>query len=618
MKKRGWDTLDFLYIVGEAYVDHPSFGHAIISRVLEKNGYRVGIVPLPDWRSTADFKKLGRPRLGVLVSSGNIDSMVNHYTASKKRRSDDAYAPGNKSGQRPDRAVIVYCNRVREAFGDIPLLIGGVEASLRRFAHYDYWDDKIRRSIMLDSRADILMYGMGEKQVVEIANALNAGIPVHEITQIPGTCYLANEPVYNNAVEIPSFEECRDFKEKYAESCRMQYYEQNPYIGKTVVQKHGDKYLIQNPPMPPLETKELDAVYSLPYQKNYHPCYEKYGGIEAIKEVKFSLTSSRGCFGGCNFCALAFHQGRIVTARSRQSLVNEAKQMVREPDFKGYIHDVGGPTANFRKPACKKQLKLGACKNRQCLFPSPCKNMDIDHSEYLELLRELRSIDGVKKVFIRSGIRFDYLINDKNDEFFYELCKHHVSGQLKVAPEHISDNVLKYMGKPSNDVFNRFSDKFYKINEQIGKKQYLVPYLMSSHPGSTLHDAIRLALYLKEHGINPQQVQDFYPTPGTISTCMFHTGLDPFTMKPVYVPKTYKEKAMQRALLQYKNPDNYKLVREALELAGRTDLIGFGAKCLIRPPKQNFNSSRKQSNSNSRKDGKNGKNTKRKRGFGKN
>ncbi len=618
MKKRGWDTLDFLYIVGEAYVDHPSFGHAIISRVLEKNGYRVGIVPLPDWRSTADFKKLGRPRLGVLVSSGNIDSMVNHYTASKKRRSDDAYAPGNKSGQRPDRAVIVYCNRVREAFGDIPLLIGGVEASLRRFAHYDYWDDKIRRSIMLDSRADILMYGMGEKQVVEIANALNAGIPVHEITQIPGTCYLANEPIYNNAVEIPSFEECRDFKEKYAESCRMQYYEQNPYIGKTVVQKHGDKYLIQNPPMPPLETKELDAVYSLPYQKNYHPCYEKYGGIEAIKEVKFSLTSSRGCFGGCNFCALAFHQGRIVTARSRQSLVNEAKQMVREPDFKGYIHDVGGPTANFRKPACKKQLKLGACKNRQCLFPSPCKNMDIDHSEYLELLRELRAIDGVKKVFIRSGIRFDYLINDKNDEFFYELCKHHVSGQLKVAPEHISDNVLKYMGKPSNDVFNRFSDKFYKINEQIGKKQYLVPYLMSSHPGSTLHDAIRLALYLKEHGINPQQVQDFYPTPGTISTCMFHTGLDPFTMKPVYVPKTYKEKAMQRALLQYKNPDNYKLVREALELAGRTDLIGFGAKCLIRPPKQNFNSSRKQSNSNSRKDGKNGKNTKRKRGFGKN
>lgn len=618
MKKRGWDTLDFLYIVGEAYVDHPSFGHAIISRVLEKNGYRVGIVPLPDWRSTADFKRLGRPRLGVLVSSGNIDSMVNHYTASKKRRSDDAYAPGNKSGQRPDRAIIVYCNRVREAFGDIPLLIGGVEASLRRFAHYDYWDDKIRRSIMLDSRADILMYGMGEKQVVEIANALNAGIPVHEITQIPGTCYLANEPVYNNAVEIPSFEECRDFKEKYAESCRMQYYEQNPYIGKTVVQKHGDKYLIQNPPMPPLETKELDAVYSLPYQKNYHPCYEKYGGIEAIKEVKFSLTSSRGCFGGCNFCALAFHQGRIVTARSRQSLVNEAKQMVREPDFKGYIHDVGGPTANFRKPACKKQLKLGACKNRQCLFPSPCKNMDIDHSEYLELLRELRAINGVKKVFIRSGIRFDYLINDKNDEFFYELCKHHVSGQLKVAPEHISDNVLKYMGKPSNDVFNRFSDKFYKINEQIGKKQYLVPYLMSSHPGSTLHDAIRLALYLKEHGINPQQVQDFYPTPGTISTCMFHTGLDPFTMKPVYVPKTYKEKAMQRALLQYKNPDNYKLVREALELAGRTDLIGFGAKCLIRPPKQNFNSPRKQSNSNSRKDGKNGKNTKRKRGFGKN
>jgi uncharacterized radical SAM protein YgiQ len=589
MKKRGWDTLDFLYVVGEAYVDHPSFGHAIISRVLENHGYRVGIVPLPDWRSTDDFKRMGKPRLGVLVSAGNIDSMVNHYTAGKKRRSDDAYAPGNKSGQRPDRATIVYCNRIREAFGDIPLLIGGVEASLRRFAHYDYWDDKIRRSILFDSRADILMYGMGEKQIAEIADALNSGMPVKEITQIPGTCYISGEPLYNNAVEIPSFEECKDSKRKYADSCRIQYYEQNPYIGKTIIQKHNDKYLIQNPPMPPLDTKELDAVYSLPYQKNYHPCYEKYGGIDAIKEVKFSLTSSRGCFGGCNFCALAFHQGRIVTARSRQSLVNEARQMVWDPDFKGYIHDVGGPTANFRKPACKKQLKTGACKNRQCLFPEPCKNMDIDHSEYLELLRELRSIDGVKKVFIRSGIRFDYLINDKNDEFFYELCAHHVSGQLKVAPEHISDNVLKYMGKPSNDVYNKFSDKFYRINEKLGKKQYLVPYLMSSHPGSTLSDAIRLALYLKEHGINPQQVQDFYPTPGTISTCMFYTGLDPFTMKSVYVPKTYKEKAMQRALLQYRNPDNYKLVKEALEQAGRTDLIGYGSQCLIRPEKYGKN-----------------------------
>lgn len=615
MNKRGWDQLDFLYIVGEAYVDHPSFGHAIISRVLEKHGYKIGIIPLPDWRSTKDFKKLGRPRLGVLVSSGNIDSMVNHYTVSKKRRSDDAYAPGNKAGQRPDRAVIVYCNRIREAFGDIPILIGGVEASLRRFAHYDYWDDKVRRSVMFDSRADILMFGMGEKQIVALADALEAGIPVSEITDIPGTCYISGEPVYTNAIEIPSFEECCDSKMKYADSCRIQYYEQNPYIGKVLVQKHGDKYLIQNPPMPPLETKELDAVYALPYQKNYHPFYEKLGGIEAIKEVKFSLTSSRGCFGGCNFCALAFHQGRIVTARSRQSLVNEAKQMVWDPDFKGYIHDVGGPTANFRKPACKKQLKLGACKNRQCLFPTPCKNMEIDHREYLELLRELRNIDGVKKVFIRSGIRFDYLINDKNDEFFYELCKHHVSGQLKVAPEHISDNVLKYMGKPKNEVFNKFSDKFYRINEQIGKKQYLVPYLMSSHPGSTIHDAVRLALYLKEHGINPQQVQDFYPTPGTISTCMFYTGLDPFTMKPVYVPKTYHEKAMQRALLQYRNPDNYKLVKEALEITGRQDLIGFGEKCLIRPKKTY---SDKGKNTKIRKDERHGKNIKRKRSFGKN
>ncbi len=581
MDKRGWDQLDFLYIVGDGYVDHPSFGHAIISRVLESRGYRVGIVALPDWRSVDDFRKMGRPRLGVLVSAGNIDSMVNHYTVNKKKRSDDAYAPGNKAGKRPDRATIVYCNRVREAFGDIPILIGGVEASLRRFAHYDYWDDKVRRSILFDSRADILMYGMGEKQIVELADGLNSGIDIKELTTVPGTCYISSQPVYEDAVIIPSFEECKEDKIKYAEACRLQYYEQNPYIGKILVQKHQDKYLIQNPPMPPLSTEELDRVYSLPYQKNYHPSYEKDGGIEAIKEVKFSLTSSRGCFGGCNFCALAFHQGRIVTARSRKAIVEEAKEMVKEPDFKGYIHDVGGPTANFRKPACKNQLKVGACKNKQCLFPTPCVNMEIDHSEYLKLLRELREIKGVKKVFIRSGIRFDYLINDKNDEFFYELCKHHISGQLKVAPEHISDNVLKYMGKPSNSVYNKFSDKFYKINEKIGKKQYLVPYLMSSHPGSTLNDAINLAMYLKRNGINPQQVQDFYPTPGTISTCMFYTGLNPLDMKKVYVPKTYKEKAMQRALLQFRNPENYKIVCEALRLAGREDLIGYGENCLI-------------------------------------
>lgn len=593
MEKRGWDELDFLYIVGDAYVDHPSFGHAIISRVLESHGYKVGIISLPDWHSAEDFKKMGKPRLAVLVSAGNIDSMVNHYTVGKKKRSDDAYAPGNKAGQRPDRATIVYCNRIREAFGNIPLLIGGVEASLRRFAHYDYWDDKVRRSILFDSRADILMYGMGEKQIVEIADCLNSGMNVKDITDIPGTCYIADYPTYENAAEIASFEECRDDKPKYAEACKIQYAEQNPYIGKTLLQKHGDKYLVQNPPMPPLCSEELDEVYSLPYVKNYHPMYEKYGGIEAVKEVKFSLTSSRGCFGNCNFCALAFHQGRIVTARSKQSLVAEAKEMVKDPDFKGYIHDVGGPTANFRKPACKKQLKFGACKEKRCLYPKPCENMETDHSEYLSLLRELRAIKGVKKVFIRSGIRFDYLMNDKNDEFFYELCKHHISGQLKVAPEHISDNVLKYMGKPSNDVFNKFSDKFYRINEKIGKKQYLVPYLMSSHPGSTLNDAIKLAQYLKRNGINPQQVQDFYPTPGTVSTCMFYTGLDPFTGKKVYVPKDPKEKAMQRALLQFKNPENYRLVEEALKAAGRTDLIGFGEKCLLRP-KKDFDKNKKK------------------------
>ncbi len=588
MQKRGWDELDFLYISGDAYVDHPSFGHAIISRILEKHGYKVGIVSLPDWRNVEDFKKMGRPKLGVLVSAGNIDSMVNHYTASKKKRSDDAYAPGNKAGQRPDRATIVYCNRIREAFGKIPVLIGGIEASLRRFAHYDYWDDKIRRSILLDSKADILMYGMGERQIVEIADCLASGMDVKDITYIPGTCYMSDTNDIEDSIEIPSYEECVESKKAYATSCRIQYYEQNPYNGKTIVQKHGDKYLVQNIPQKPLETKELDAVYSLNYMKNYHPMYEDAGGIEAIKEVKFSLVSSRGCFGSCNFCALAFHQGRIVTARSQQSIINEAKQMVWDPEFKGYIHDVGGPTANFRAPACDKQCKMGACKDKQCLYPTPCKNMKIDHSEYLSLLKKLREIDGVKKVFIRSGIRFDYLINDKNDEFFYELCKHHVSGQLKVAPEHISDNVLKYMGKPKNEVYNKFSDKFYKINEKIGKKQYLVPYLMSSHPGSTLHDAISLALYLKKNGINPQQVQDFYPTPGTISTCMFYTGLDPFTMEKVYVPKTPKEKAMQRALLQYRNPDNYKLVCEALKLAGRTDLIGYSANCLVRPQKNEW------------------------------
>lgn len=588
MEKRGWDELDFLYISGDAYVDHPSFGHAIITRVLEDAGYKVGIIALPDWNGKEDFEKMGKPRLAVLVSAGNIDSMVNHYTAAKKRRHDDFYAPGNKAGMRPDRATIVYCNRVKQIFKNVPVLIGGVEASLRRFVHYDYWDDKLRRSILLDSKADLLMYGMGERSIVEIADRLNAGEKISDINNVKGTCVVSREYDECGTVEIPSYKECIQSKEKYAESCRVQYYEQNPYIGKTIVQKHGDRYLIQNPPQPPLSTEELDHVYSLHYMKNYHPMYEKDGGIAAIKEVKFSLAANRGCFGSCNFCALAFHQGRIVTSRSDESLIREAKEMVKDKDFKGYIHDVGGPTANFRGPACDKQLKYGACKDKQCLFPKPCKNMKIDHKAYLSLLRKLRAIDGVKKVFIRSGIRFDYLINDKDDTFFYELCRYHVSGQLKVAPEHISDNVLKYMGKPENEVFNKFSDKFYKINQQIGKKQYLVPYLMSSHPGSTLHDAIRLAQYLKEHNINPEQVQDFYPTPGTISTCMFYTGLDPFTMKKVYVPKTPKEKAMQRALLQFKNPDNYRLVYEALKKAGREDLIGYSGRCLIRPPQGNI------------------------------
>ncbi len=611
MEKRGWEQLDFLYIVGDAYVDHPSFGHAIISRVLESKGYKVGIIALPDWHKNDDFLKMGAPRLGVLVAAGNIDSMVNHYTASKKRRSEDCYAPGNRTGMRPDRATIVYCSKAKQLFKNVPVIIGGVEASLRRFAHYDYWDDKVRRSILLDSKADILIYGMGENQIAAIADRLNDGCDVKSITDINGTCYLSHDLPVSDYVEIPSYEECVESKTAYADSCRIQYYEQNPFIGKAIVQKHGDRYLIQNKPMPPLSTKELDEVYSLPYMKNYHPVYEKDGGIDAIKEVKFSLAANRGCFGSCNFCALAFHQGRIVTSRSDESLITEAKEMIKDPDFKGYIHDVGGPTANFRGPACKKQLKTGACKDRQCLFPEPCKNMEINHTKYLNLLRKLRSLDGVKKVFIRSGIRFDYLINDKDDTFFYELCKYHVSGQLKVAPEHISDNVLKYMGKPENSVYNKFADKFYKINEKIGKKQYLVPYLMSSHPGSTLHDAINLAVYLKEHNINPQQVQDFYPTPGTLSTCMFYTGINPITMQKVYVPKAPKEKAMQRALLQFRNPDNYKLVYEALVKAGRTDLIGYQQRCLIRPPQGNI------LNENNRRN-KNGKAINGQRGFGKN
>lgn len=587
MDKRGWDYYDFLYISADAYVDHPSFGTAILSRLLEAEGYRVAICPQPDVSTPDSLTMYGRPRLGVLISGGVIDSMVNHYTAAKKKRSDDVYSPGGKAGMRPDRATIVYGSLVRRAFGKIPLIVGGTEASLRRFSHYDYWGDNVRRSIIFDCRADLISFGMGEKSIIEIANALAEGIPVNLITNIRGTCYIADNPP-KNAVILPSFEETRDSKGKYAEAAAVQYYEQDPIRGKVLAQKHGDKYVVQNPMSLPLTEKEMDRVYALPYTREYHPSYEKYGGIPALKEVKFSVTSSRGCFGSCSFCAITFHQGRIIQSRSHASILREAEGFVWDKDFKGYIHDVGGPTANFRKPACDKQLKSGACKERQCLYPTICPNAKVDHSDYVELLRKMREIPKVKKVFIRSGIRYDYCIADKDDTFFRELCKHHVSGQLKVAPEHISDNVLRYMGKPGVKVYNKFKDKYYEINQEIGKEQYLVPYLMSSHPGSTVNDAIQLALYLKENHIHPEQVQDFYPTPGTLSTAMFHTGLDPRTMKRVYVPKDPHEKAMQRALLQWSRPENYKLVREALIKANRRDLIGYGEKCLIKPiPNEN-------------------------------
>lgn len=588
MLSLGWDYYDFLFISADAYVDHPSFGVAILSRLLEKEGYRVCILPQPDYKSTKDFLKLGRPRLGVLISGGVIDSMVNHYTAAKKRRSEDAYSPGGKAGVRPDRATIVYANRVREAFGKIPVIIGGTEASLRRFAHYDYWSDSVRRSIIFDSQADFISYGMGEKSIIELANMLADNVDPRHGKVPDGVCYVADEPP-KGAIVLPSFEEVKDDKKAYALATKIEYEEQDPYRGKILAQKHGDKYVIQMPMSKPLTQSEMDRVYSLPYTRRYHPSYEKDGGIPAIEEVKFSVTSSRGCFGSCSFCALTFHQGRIVQARSHASILNEVKQLVWDPDFKGYIHDVGGPTANFRFPACEKQLKAGTCKERQCLYPSVCKNATVDHSDYLSLLRKIRAVDKVKKVFIRSGIRYDYLISDKNDEFFYELCKHHVSGQLKVAPEHISPKVLSYMGKPGLDVYQKFCDKYHKINKELNKEQYLVPYLMSSHPGSSLKEAIELAVYLRRMGIRPQQVQDFYPTPGTLSTAMFHTGLDPRTMKTVYVPKTSEEKAMQRALLQSSRPENYQLVKKALIQAGRRDLIGFGPECLIKPERRDMN-----------------------------
>lgn len=594
MEKRGWEQCDFIIVTADAYIDHHSFGTAIISRVLEHAGYKVGIIAQPNWKDTADFMKLGRPRLAFLVNGGNMDPMVNHYTVSKRLREKDMYSPGGKMGLRPDRSTIVYCNKIREAYKDIDIVIGGIEASLRRFAHYDYWSDKVRKSILIDSGADLLVYGMSEKQIVNVAHALNDGLNARYVRYLDGTCYVADslEEVYEYKL-LPSYKEICEDKVAYATAHRIQEEEQDHVHGSTLVQEHNGKYIVQNKPEVPLHKEELDAVYALPYMKSYHPIYEKDGGIPAIEEVKFSLVSSRGCFGNCSFCAITFHQGRVVTSRSQESIVEEATEITKLPDFKGYIHDVGGPTANFRGPACSKQLKHGACKHKKCLTPSPCKAMHIDHEEYLELLRKVRSIPGVKKAFVRSGIRYDYVMADKNnDKFFRELAEHHVSGQLKIAPEHISANVLSYMGKPSGKVFDEFCAKFAKVNEQIGKKQYIIPYLMSSHPGSTLKDAIQLAEYLRDIHYQPEQVQDFYPTPGTLSTAMFYTGLDPRTMKPVYIPKSKKEKAMQRALLQYRNPKKYDIVYDALVEGGREDLIGYGPKCLIKPKEDRYRNHR--------------------------
>lgn len=587
MRQRGWDSVDFVYVIGDAYVDHPSFGHAIISRVLEAHGYRVAILPQPDWKNEEEIQEFGRPRLGFFVSGGNMDSMVNHYSVSKKRRQTDAYTPGGVIGKRPDYATIVYCNYIRRVYKDCPIIIGGIEASLRRMAHYDYWSNKLKRSILLDSQADLISYGMGERSIVEIADALQAGIDVKDITFIDGTVFKTKtlESVYD-AVMLPSYEQLLADKMNYARSFYTQYCNTDAFSGKRLVEPYGEHlYVVQNPPAKPLSMQEMDDVYALPYQRTYHPSYRQSGGIPAISEVKFSLISNRGCFGGCNFCALTFHQGRIIQVRSHESIIEEAKKMTGDPEFKGYIHDVGGPTANFRRPACEKQLTHGACIGKQRLFPKPCKNLVVDHSDYLRLLRKLRNLPKVKKVFIRSGIRFDYVMADKDPSFLRELCRYHVSGQLKVAPEHVSDAVLKRMGKPENSVYQKFTQKYKQINEQEGMKQYLVPYLMSSHPGSSLKEAVELAEYLRDLGYMPEQVQDFYPTPSTISTCMYYTGVDPRTMESVYVPVNPHEKAMQRALIQYRNPQLYDLVEEALKKAHREDLIGFDKHCLIRPRK---------------------------------
>lgn len=622
MKKRGWTQADFVFVIGDAYVDHPSFGPAIISRLLERYGYKVCMIAQPDWKNDKSIDVFGRPRLGFLVCGGNMDSMVNHYSVSKKRRQKDAYSPGEQMGLRPDYATTVYCNLIRRTYKDVPIIIGGIEASLRRMAHYDYWSDKLKHSILVDSSADILSYGMGEHSMIEIAEALDSGIDVKDITFVRGTCYRTKDisGVPEDSIILPDYDSLSKDRLEYARSFYTQYINTDPYSAKTLVEGYGNRgYVVQNPPAYPLTQMEMDDVYDLPYMNNYHPIYEEAGGIPAISEIKFSLTSNRGCFGGCSFCALTFHQGRIIQTRSHESLIKEAERMTHDPDFKGYIHDVGGPTANFRHKSCAKQDKYGVCTNKQCLFPEPCRNLKVDHKDYVELLRKLEAVPGVKKVFIRSGIRFDYVMADSNDEFLKELCEKHISGQLRVAPEHVSDNVLRMMGKPQNSVYEKFIDRYKRVNAKTGKQQYVVPYLMSSHPGSTLKEAVELAEYVRDIGYMPEQVQDFYPTPSTISTCMYYTGVDPRTTKPVYVPHNPHEKAMQKALMMYRKPENYDLVKEALIKAGRQDLIGFDKKCLIAPRKmdrkgehqgQRSYGKNDKSKNNSIKNGKNSKNNK--------
>ena len=622
MKKRGWTQADFVFVIGDAYVDHPSFGPAIISRLLERYGYKVCMIAQPDWKNDKSIDVFGRPRLGFLVCGGNMDSMVNHYSVSKKRRQKDAYSPGGQMGLRPDYATTVYCNLIRRTYKDVPIIIGGIEASLRRMAHYDYWSDKLKHSILVDSSADILSYGMGEHSMIEIAEALDSGIDVKDITFVRGTCYRTKDisGLPEDSIILPDYDSLSKDRLEYARSFYTQYINTDPYSAKPLVEGYGNRgYVVQNPPAYPLTQMEMDDVYDLPYMNNYHPIYEESGGIPAISEIKFSLTSNRGCFGGCSFCALTFHQGRIIQTRSHESLIKEAERMTHDPDFKGYIHDVGGPTANFRHKSCAKQDTYGVCTNKQCLFPEPCRNLKVDHKDYVELLRKLEAVPGVKKVFIRSGIRFDYVMADSSDEFLKELCEKHISGQLRVAPEHVSDNVLRMMGKPQNSVYEKFIERYKRVNAKTGKQQYVVPYLMSSHPGSTLKEAVELAEYVRDIGYMPEQVQDFYPTPSTISTCMYYTGVDPRTMKPVYVPHNPHEKAMQKALMMYRKPENYDLVKEALIKAGRQDLIGFDKKCLIAPRKMDRKSEHQtqrpygkndKNKNNSIKTGKNSKNNK--------